>query len=178
MASAPACAAKVGVELSKLAEVPDDHPVWDYEAWYLAHLCTTTTLLMSPHVIVLGGGVLHRQCLFDKIRKLVKEFLNGYIQADKIINHIDEYIVPSIFNAPGSKTTAGAVGALYIGQIALESMPSTAVCTAYKPFNTSSSSTSTSASTSTSSTAPAGALGGKKTGFNRLQEDVLGPAPN
>lgn len=117
MSNAIACAEKAGVPQAELANVPDSHPLWEWEAFYLAQLCVTATMFLSPEVIVLGGGVLHRTSLFPRVRAETLRLLNGYIQADKIVNHIDSYIVPSRFNAPGSGTTCGAVGALYVGLV-------------------------------------------------------------
>lgn len=116
LANAQACAERCSVPPHCLADVNDDHATWDLAAYYLAQLCVNATLLLSPQVIVLGGGVLKRKVLFPKIRAKTLELLNGYVQADKIINHIDKYIVPSKFNAEGSKTTSGAVGALHLAQ--------------------------------------------------------------
>lgn len=107
-------AAKAGVPPAQLAAVPDAHPAWDWEAYYLAQLCAQLTLFVSPHVIVLGGGLLTRLSLFPKIRAQTLEILNGYIQLKRVIEGVETYIVPSIMNGEGSNTTAGAVGALHL----------------------------------------------------------------
>ena len=114
LATANACAGKLGIPISELSSVEDTHVVWDFEAYYLGQLCEILTLTMSPHVIILGGGVARRQSLFPAVRKYLLELLAGYISVDKIVNHVDEYIKPSKFNAPDSKTTSGAVGALHL----------------------------------------------------------------
>ena len=50
-------------------------------AHYLAALCLSLTLLASPDVIVLGGGVLKRTVLFDLIRTEVRVHASGVLVA-------------------------------------------------------------------------------------------------
>lgn len=47
-------------------------------AHYMAQLCLAITLLLSPHAIVISGGILQRECLFPMIRKEFTRLLNGY----------------------------------------------------------------------------------------------------
>jgi len=121
-----AIAARFGMDKTDLASIPDSSPVWDYVAFYLAQLCVVAACVVSPHVIVLGGGVMQRALLFAKIRKYFVNELNGYLLVPKMIERVDQYIVPSIFNAPGGQTTAGAVGALHLAHLTLLSPPSSA----------------------------------------------------
>jgi len=114
LANAAAVAAKAGVPPSELSSVPDSHPVWAWEAHYLAQLCAQLTLFVSPHVIVLGGGVLKRECLFPLVRAEMLRLLGSYIQLDRVTKHVDTYIVPSALNDEERSTTAGAVGALHL----------------------------------------------------------------
>jgi len=117
MASAGALAARANVTPKDLATLSDEHSVWDAASYYLGHLCATLTLILSPEVIVLSGGVLQRASLFPKIRKVCMTQLNGYIQMPKITEEqASKYIVPSNFG-----NTAGIIGALEIAQIALTS---------------------------------------------------------
>jgi len=118
LANAGAIAARAGVDREALETIPDDHKVWDIEAFYLAHLCTVLTTVVSPQVIVLGGGVLRRKILFPKIREQFKIILNGYLQHPKLLENVDKYLVPSRFNV--GKTTSGAVGTLEIARESLQ----------------------------------------------------------
>lgn len=111
MASARACAERTGVEMADLASVPDDHAAWDDIAYYLAQLCITITYMVSPHVIVLSGGVMKRTVLFDKIRRQFEELNEGYIAADKIKNHLDKFIVPSAYG-----NQIGIIGAIELAR--------------------------------------------------------------
>eukprot|EP01089_Gocevia_fonbrunei_P020489 TRINITY_DN7657_c0_g1_i1.p1 TRINITY_DN7657_c0_g1~~TRINITY_DN7657_c0_g1_i1.p1 ORF type:complete len:300 (-),score=54.84 TRINITY_DN7657_c0_g1_i1:3-902(-) len=104
---------RFGVDRTKLAEIPDSHDQWDHIAFYLAQLCITLILTVSPHVIVLGGGVMNRKILFPKIRTLVRELLNGYLKVDQITDptKMDKYIVESPFG-----NDAGIIGALQMAK--------------------------------------------------------------
>ena len=114
-------AARCGVPPSQLHTIPDSHPVWDIEAFYLANLCQTLATIVSPHVIVLGGGVLKRKCLFPKTRQQLVRINNGYLRVDKLMAAgVDSYVVASPFDAEGSKTSAGCIGCLELARLAYE----------------------------------------------------------
>ena len=108
MACGPAIAARWGTPAGNLA---DDHQAWDFEAYYLARAVTSMVYTLSPQRVILGGGVMHQLQLFPRIRKMIVEMLNGYIQSPAIIDHIDSFIVP-----PGLGDRSGAVGALTLAQ--------------------------------------------------------------
>lgn len=110
LASANACAARCGIEIQQLASLPDDHVAWEIESYYLAQLCLSLSLIVSPEVIVLGGGVLSRVSMFPRIRADFAKLMNNYLRAPKLAT--DKYIVPSRFEGPSSNTSAGCVGTL------------------------------------------------------------------
>ena len=117
--NAKALADRLGVSPSKLKTVSDDHEVWDMAAEYLAQMCVSLTLLLSPNVIVLGGGVLNQPCLMAKTRKRFVALIAGYLQIPRLIEEVDTYIVRSRFDVDGNDlTSAGTVGALELAQIA------------------------------------------------------------
>jgi len=121
LGSAGAVAARCGVPPSQLHTIPDSHPVWDIEAFYLANLCQTLATIVSPHVIVLGGGVLKRRCLFPKTRQQLVKINNGYLRVDQLTaKAVDSYVVPSPFDAEGSNTSAGCIGCLELARLAYE----------------------------------------------------------
>lgn len=111
MASARACAERAGVEPTDLANLEDDNPVWDEISYYLAQLCITVCYIASPHVIVMSGGVMKRKILFDKIRSTFKKLNEGYIAADRVIHHLDDYIVPSKYG-----NNIGIIGAVELAR--------------------------------------------------------------
>ena len=87
--------------------LPDDHPAWKIEAYYIALALANLILSFSPRRIVVGGGVMHHADLFPLVRRNVRQFLNGYIQSPQIIESIDQYIVP-----PALGNHAGVLGAI------------------------------------------------------------------
>lgn len=66
------------------SDLPDDHPAWELECHYLAHGLANIALVMSPQVIVLGGGVMRRAYLYDLVRRRLATVLAGYVQAPPV----------------------------------------------------------------------------------------------
>jgi fructokinase len=99
------------LERSILATLPDDHEVWDHAANALASLCATLLLTLSVEKIVLGGGVIKRVGLLQKIQVRTVELINGYIELP--ITNMSTLITTS---AAGED--AGLVGAIVLAQSA------------------------------------------------------------
>ena len=112
MAKGPAIEKRWG---KPAAELPEDHIAWEIEAEYLAQMCVNTIVVLSPKMIVLGGGVMHQMHLFPRIRKRTQELLNGYVAHSAILENIDAYIVP-----PALGDNAGAAGSLLLALDALK----------------------------------------------------------
>lgn len=108
MATGPAIEGRWGERGEKL---PPDHPAWPLEARYLALGLVNFVTVLSPQLIIMGGGVMQQPQLFPMIRQEVQTLLNGYIQAPQILEHIDEYIVP-----PALGSQAGVLGAIALAQ--------------------------------------------------------------
>lgn len=111
VACAGAIAERVGLAPDRLHTVDDSHAVWDDVSHYLAQLCLTITYMVSPHVIVLSGGVLTRQSLFPRIRKHFATLNAGYIAHPRVTQELDKYIVPSRFG-----NSVGIIGALELAR--------------------------------------------------------------
>lgn len=94
LASGPSIEKRWG---KKAIELKDETAVWELEAYYIAQALVGYILTLSPHRIVLGGGVMHQEQLFPLIRKKVVELLNGYVRTSQI-SDIDNYIVPAALN--------------------------------------------------------------------------------
>ena len=92
--------------------LPDDHSFWEIEAGYIASALADYILILSPKMIILGGGIMQRAFLFPMVRRKVLEELNGYVRNSSLLDHIDEYIVP-----PGLGTRSGVLGALALAQM-------------------------------------------------------------
>ncbi|MDL2318362.1 ROK family protein [Eubacteriales bacterium OttesenSCG-928-A19] len=95
--------------------LPPEHPAWELERYYLAQMCMTAIVVLSPERIILGGGVMQQTHLFPGIRKHVQEMLGDYVQHRAILEEIDTYIVP-----PGLGGNSGVTGALLLAARAAE----------------------------------------------------------
>lgn len=97
---------------SCLADLDDNHEVWDHAANALANLCVTLILATAVEKIVLGGGIMNRKGLLEKIQERTVVLLNGYVELPKDMH---ELICRS---SHGSN--AGLIGALVLAQSAFE----------------------------------------------------------
>ena len=110
-----ACGKAMADRWGKPAQVlPDHHPAWDLEAEYIANALVNYTLILSPQILILGGGVMQRQSLFPLIRQKYQKLLNGYIKVPQIVQDIDHYIVP-----PGLGNRSGVLGAIGLAKDAI-----------------------------------------------------------
>lgn len=99
------------VSRSVLADLPDDHEVWDHAANALACLCVNLILTVSIEKIVFGGGIMSRNGLIEKIRALTARHLNGYLE---LPDDLSGLITLSTYGQD-----AGLVGAMVLAQRAL-----------------------------------------------------------
>ena len=97
----------------KAIELTNNPKVWELEAYYIAQGLVDYILTLSPHRIVLGGGVMHQEQLFPLIRKEVSALLNGYIKTSQMEN-LDQYIVPASL-----KDNQGIMGCIQLAKLAL-----------------------------------------------------------
>jgi fructokinase len=104
LASGPAIEKRLGLTG---ALIPEDDAFWDIEADYIASALMNYILTLSPKKIILGGGVMQRKFLFEKVRIRVCELLNGYVASKEILDEIENYIV-----APGLGNQSGSLGAI------------------------------------------------------------------
>lgn len=112
LAGGPALLKRWGIAGESL---PPDHQAWSLEAHYLGLALMNLILTLSPQRIILGGGIMQRDTLFQAIRTRVKELLNSYVQARQIEENIEEYIVP-----PKLGQKAGVYGAIALAKNALD----------------------------------------------------------
>lgn len=96
LACGPAIAQRWGVPGS---ELPDGHPAWDLEADYLAAGMVALACILSPHRIVVSGGVGRRPGMHEAITARVDQLLADYMPAPEIV-------------APALGDRAGVLGAL------------------------------------------------------------------
>jgi fructokinase len=95
----------------KAETLPVDHPAWALEAHYISMALTDYILTLSPQRIVLGGGVMQQPQLFPMIHREVRTLLNGYVHSPQVLDHIEDYIVPT-----GLGGLAGVLGAIALAQ--------------------------------------------------------------
>lgn len=113
LAGGPAIARAAGRPAEQLS--PDD-PAWDRVVGGLAGLCHNLVLTTAPERILIGGGVLTGQpWLFPRLRTALIDSLAGYAAGARIAQTIDAYLQP-----PGLGDRAGPLGAIVLGQMALE----------------------------------------------------------
>ncbi len=98
-------------QVNSAYELPPDHPAWDLEAHYLGLGIANYMLSLSPKRIILGGGIMQQIHLFPKIRAEVIKCLNGYLKCEKILNHMDDFIVP-----PELNENSGICGAIALAE--------------------------------------------------------------
>lgn len=110
LANGPAIQKRFG---SRGESIRDDDPFWDIEAGYIASALANYILTLSPKKIVLGGGVMAREYLFPKVRRKVRELLNGYVIHPSLLTDIHNYIVP-----PALGSRSGSLGAIALAQMA------------------------------------------------------------
>lgn len=81
MASGPSMQARWG---APAGELPPDHPAWRLEADYLAQACVNVACVLSPQVVVLGGGVMGQEHLLEMVRGRAAELCKGYLPLPRI----------------------------------------------------------------------------------------------
>lgn len=95
----------------KAVDISFDEPVWGYLAYYLGQALRNYTLTLMPHQIILGGGVMKKSSLIDKVRSEFKELWMGYVD----LPDLDQFIV-----LPGLGDDSGIIGCLVLAKELLE----------------------------------------------------------
>ncbi len=95
----------------KGATLPKDHYIWDMIADYIAQALISYTMILSPEIIILGGGVSRQEQLFDKIRNYFKQYMNGYLSDKRYGEDIESYI-----KYPKHGQDAGLLGAIFLAE--------------------------------------------------------------
>ena len=94
-------------------ELPDEHPAWDLEAEYLALGIVSIVCVFSPQRIVVGGGVMERAGLLEKVRARLRALLAGYLETPLLGDEIDAFLV-----RPALGDRAGVLGAIALAEAA------------------------------------------------------------
>ena len=107
LASGPALEARYGV---RGEELPQDHPGWRVEAYYLAAMVVNVMLVMAPQKVILGGGVMQQAHLFPVIREVLRTQFKDHIN-HLGISHLENYVVPPLLGR-----RAGVLGAVALAK--------------------------------------------------------------
>lgn len=94
-----------------LSDLPADHIAHEVIAYYLGQLAISMIAVLSPDVIVFGGGVLGTPGLLDRIRTSAATLNKGY--------WADDSAIAGIIRAPGLGTASGLCGGLLLARQAL-----------------------------------------------------------
>jgi fructokinase len=109
LAAGPAVMKRWGKSLS---ELPPDHIAHTVIADYLGQLAISVIAVLSPEVIVFGGGVLGTPGLLDRIRVAATSLNKGY--------WADDADIGEIIRAPGLGTASGLCGGFVLARQALQ----------------------------------------------------------
>lgn len=92
LAAGPSLEARTGI---KGQDLPEDHPIWDIQAYYIAQALMSYTLTLAPEIIVLGGGVMNQDHLLLKIRQQYVAQMNGYMETPEPSEYIVRWGLPN-----------------------------------------------------------------------------------
>lgn len=108
LACGPAIAERWGADPR---ELPDEHPAWELEAQYIALGVLSIVMVASPRRVILGGGVLERAGLLDRVRAHLPALIAGYLDDPLLGSGIARYLV-----APELGDDAGVLGAIALAE--------------------------------------------------------------
>ena len=92
-------------------DLPIDHWAWTLEAHYIALGLVNLVFTLSPQRFIIGGGVMQQPQMFPLVRKEFAELINNYLFDDRVLAHLDTYIVP-----PALEGRAGALGCFVLAE--------------------------------------------------------------
>lgn len=104
MAAGPAIEKRTG---KKGQELEENDPIWDLEAYYIAQAAYNTTLMLSPEIIIFGGGVMKQDHMLSKVHEKFDQLMNGYVKTP----NLNRYIVTSALG-----DDAGTIGCLALAK--------------------------------------------------------------
>ncbi len=85
LASGPAIEHRAGIKGNDL----DPQSVeWEIEAYYIAQAVYNITYLLRPERIILGGGVMNKESLLEKVQESYQKLAGDYLNIDDIKRYI------------------------------------------------------------------------------------------
>lgn len=104
MAAGPAIEKRTG---KKGQNIQQDDELWDIEAYYIAQCAYNTTLMLSPDVIIFGGGVMKQHHMIKKVQQAFENLMQGYVKTPSLTNYI---VTPEL------EDNAGTLGCLALAK--------------------------------------------------------------
>ena len=119
----PSLLSSINENRDLLINIPDNNEIWDHAANAIANLCVSVILLTSIESIVLGGGIMKRKILYDKIRHRVIEIINAYLDLPTVEDN-----GMNCFIREPTWDDAGLVGAFVLAETAYTTILETSSC--------------------------------------------------
>lgn len=110
LVAGPSVQARYGVKGHELAI---DHPIWGFLADYIGQALMSFNLILSPEIILIGGGVAQQEQLFPMIRAAFKKHMNGYMSHPVLEGDLTDYIM-----YPKNGQLAGLYGSIQLALLA------------------------------------------------------------
>lgn len=85
LASGPAIEHRTGV---KGKDLDTNSIEWDIEAYYIAQAVYNITYTLRPERVILGGGVMNKELLLEKVQNQYQELAGNYLDIDDIKTYI------------------------------------------------------------------------------------------
>lgn len=86
------------VDVDDVSKLKDNDEIWEIIAFYIAQVCINLTYLVSVEKIIIGGGIINRNGLIEKVRKHMFTLNNNYIDVSQLSEEgLNSYIIRSEF---------------------------------------------------------------------------------
>lgn len=99
LAAGPSLEARTGIRGENL---PEDHEVWNIQAYYIAQALMSYVLTLGPEIIILGGGVMNQNHMLTKIRQSFIDQMAGYMETPDVNEYIVRWGLPNESGIIGS----------------------------------------------------------------------------
>lgn len=85
-------------EVDDVVNIKDDDEIWEILGYYIAQVCINLTYLVSVEKIIIGGGIINRKGLIEKVRNHLFNLNNNYIDVQQLSKEgLENYVVRSEF---------------------------------------------------------------------------------
>lgn len=85
LASGPAIEHRTGY---KGKDLDPNSIEWDIEANYIAQAVYNITYILRPKIVILGGGVMHKEGLLEKVQDNYQKLAGNYLEIDDLKDYI------------------------------------------------------------------------------------------